>query len=141
MNPSSSSRRVLLAALALALLLPATSRAADPYPAVQVLLDTKETVVGEQIRYPEGAGHVRTLIVTLKPGESGARHKHLTPLFGYILEGEVQIDYGEYGHRTYKAGDAFMEAMGVAHAPTNLGKVPVRILAVFLEADPPASAK
>jgi quercetin dioxygenase-like cupin family protein len=123
----------------LALVVASVARADSPYPAVETLLDTRMTVVGEPIRYPEGPGRVRTQIVTLQPGESGARHKHPTPLFGYILEREVQIDHGDQGKRTYKAGQAFMEAMNVAHAPTKLGKVPVRILAVFLEADPPVT--
>jgi quercetin dioxygenase-like cupin family protein len=57
------------------------------------------------------------------------------PLFAYILEGELTVDYGEHGKRSYRAGDAFMEAMAIAHHGSNPGSQPVRLLAVYLGAD------
>jgi quercetin dioxygenase-like cupin family protein len=79
---------------------------------------------------------VRAVIVTIQPGETTARHQHDTPVFIYMLEGEVSVEYDGRGTRTYRAGDAFMEAMSVRHRATNAGKTPVRILATFLEAIP-----
>jgi quercetin dioxygenase-like cupin family protein len=115
---------------------PAAARdAAKPgYPAVP-LLSTGKTVVGETIHYPQGAAHVTAAIVTLAPGGRTIVHKHGVPLFAYILSGELTVDYGAHGTRTYKQGDAFMEAMDVAHFGTNNGKEPVRILAVYMGAD------
>ena len=57
------------------------------------------------------------------------------PLFGYILSGELVVDYGSHGKRTYKQGASFMEAMDVAHFGENKTDKPVRILAVYLGAD------
>ena len=44
------------------------------------------------------------------------------------------MNYSAHGTRTYKKGDAFMEAMDVAHFGSNKGAQPVRILAVYMGA-------
>ena len=56
------------------------------------------------------------------------------PLFAYILDGELSVDYGAKGMRTYKKGDSFMEAMGDVHYGFNPGTEPVRLLAVYMGA-------
>jgi quercetin dioxygenase-like cupin family protein len=114
---------------------PAAARdAAKPgYPAVP-LLSTAKTIVGETIRYPQGDAHVTAAIVTLAPGGRTILHKHGVPLFAYILAGELTVNYGTHGTRTYRQGQAFMEAMDVAHFGVNKGAQPVRILAVYMGA-------
>jgi quercetin dioxygenase-like cupin family protein len=104
------------------------------YPAVP-LLSTGVNIVGETISYPAtGPARVTASIVTLAPGEQTIVHRHGVPLFAYILEGELTVDYGTHGTRTYRAGDAFMEAMAVAHFGRNTGTTPVRLLAVYMGA-------
>ena len=109
--------------VALAFVLAATSAMADSgtsppsYPAMP-LLSTGTTVVGEKIRYPQGDAHVTAAIVTLAPGARTILHRHDVPLFAYILEGELTVDYGAHGTRTYKQGQSLMEAMAVAHYRT-----------------------
>jgi quercetin dioxygenase-like cupin family protein len=122
--------RRLLAAL---LLLAAPPALAQGYPA-EPLFSTGQTIVGEPIAYPPGQAQVDAAIVTLAPGETTIAHRHGVPFFAYILEGEITVDYGPHGRRTYRKGDAFMEAMGVTHAGTNTGTVPVRILGVYMGA-------
>lgn len=126
---------LIVALFACALLRPAAARdAAKPsYPAVP-LLSTGKTIVGETIRYPKGDAHVTAAIVTLAPGGRTILHKHGVPLFAYILDGELTVNYGSHGTRTYKKGDAFMEAMDVAHFGINKSAQPVRILAVYMGA-------
>ncbi len=129
-------RIMALAALAAcAIFHPAAARdAAKPgYPAV-ALLSTGKTIVGETIRYPKGDAHVTAAIVTLAPGSRTILHKHGVPLFAYILDGELTVNYGTHGTRTYKQGQAYMEAMDVAHFGINKGAQPVRILAVYMGA-------
>jgi quercetin dioxygenase-like cupin family protein len=105
------------------------------YPAV-ALLATGTTIVGETIRYPTtGAAYVTAAIVTLAPGAKTIVHKHGVPLFAYILDGELTVDYGSHGKRTYRMGQAFMEAMDIAHHGIATGAQPVRILAVYIGAD------
>jgi quercetin dioxygenase-like cupin family protein len=122
--------RVILTVL---LGLSASSVAAQPsYPAEQ-LLSTTRTVVGEEIRYPQGGQpRVKMAIVTIQPGTATALHRHPTPLVAYVLEGQVTVDYGVHGLKTFKQGDAFVEAMDVAHRGMNRGTTVVRLLAVYI---------
>jgi quercetin dioxygenase-like cupin family protein len=132
-------RRTLAVALLLvvATVAPADRPAARDsagYPAA-ALLSTATSIVGEPIRYPTtGAAQVTAAIVVLAPGASTIVHNHGVPLFAYILEGELTVDYGAHGTRTYRQGDAFMEAMAVAHSGRNNGAQPVRLLAVYMGA-------
>jgi quercetin dioxygenase-like cupin family protein len=103
------------------------------YPAVP-LLSTSTTILGEPLRYPTGQPHVNASIITLAPGQRTIPHKHGVPLFAYILDGELSVDYGAKGVRTYKKGDSFMEAMDTVHYGFNPGKEPVRLLAVYMGA-------
>lgn len=107
-----------------------------PGPTVTPLLSTGQTIVGEPIAYPAGApAKVTASIVTFAPGDETGWHRHDVPTFGYILDGELTVDYGDKGQRTYRAGDALLEAMGQAHNGRNTGTAPMRILAVFIGAD------
>ncbi len=123
----------IFAAAALLLLASAAPGMAQGYPA-EKLLSTGKTVVGETIVYPPGEAVVDAAIVTLAPGESTIVHRHGVPFFAYILEGEITVDYGTHGRKTYRKGQAVMEAMDVAHAGTNTGSAPMRILAVYIGA-------
>lgn len=121
--------------MAAALLLVATDRGTSR-EAVTGLLSTSDTVVGQPIVYPSSApAKVTSAIVTMLPGEETDWHKHEIPMFGYILEGEVTVDYGSKGTRVYRKGDAVMEAIDWPHNGRNTGTVPARILGVFMGAD------
>jgi quercetin dioxygenase-like cupin family protein len=107
---------------------------AKDYPAVP-LLSTGTSILGETIHYPTaGPAHVTAAIVTLAPGERTILHRHGVPLFAYILDGELTVDYGTHGSRSYRQGQSFMEAMAVAHFGVNKGAQPVRLLAVYMGA-------
>ena len=86
------------------------------------LLASGETIVGEKIAYLAGApAKVTAAILTLVPGASTGWHTHGVPAFGYILEGELTVDYGEKGVHVYRAGDALLEAIDIAHDGRNTG--------------------
>lgn len=126
-------RRLVI--LALALLAPGAASAGEAYPSVK-LLETGTTVAGEPIAYPAtGPAKVTALVVTIAPGAETVLHHHPAPMFAYILEGEVKVDYGAAGQRTFHAGDSFMEAMNQPHKGINTGTLPVRILAVSMGAE------
>lgn len=113
---------------------PVVAAAPTNYPA-ETLLSASTSIVGEKLRYPTtGAAHVTAAIVTLAPGGKTIMHRHGVPLFAYILEGELTVDYGRHGKRTYQAGQSFMEAMAVPHFGINNGAQPVRLLAVYMGA-------
>jgi quercetin dioxygenase-like cupin family protein len=103
------------------------------YSGTRTVLSTGDTVIGEPLRYPTVApAKLTALEITLQPGQQTGWHTHPVPLFGYILEGELTVDYGPKGQRVYRKGDGLAEAMTEAHNGRNLGQTPVTILAVFM---------
>ncbi len=132
------SHRIYIAALLLFTMFAPIGRvsADDIVTPAAPLLSTGTTIVGETLHYPtNGPAHVTAAIVTLAPGAKTVLHRHGVPLFAYILEGEITVDYGDRGKRTYRAGDALMEAMDVPHFGADAGTQPVRILTVFIGAE------
>ena len=75
-----------------------------------------------------------TVEVTFEPGEASAPHRHPGPVFGYVLEGELEFAVGDAEVRTLKAGDTFyepaMELHAVSRNPSD--KVKTRVLAVIV---------
>jgi len=145
-KPWSDAKRRALGLLACALLAlsPTTNPvAAQPAPSApspghfysgtRTVLSTGDTVIGEPLRYPTAApAKLTALEITLQPGQQTGWHTHPVPLVGYVLEGELTVDYGPKGQRIYRKGDALAEAMNEAHNGRNNGQEPVRILAVFV---------
>ena len=109
--------------------------ARSTYPPLEVLLSDSKTVLGEELAYPEGPAKITAAIVTMLPGEETGWHRHEVPLFAWILEGEITVDYGEKGERSYSAGESFLEAFQSEHNGRNSGEELVRILAVFAGAE------
>ena len=110
--------------------------AREPALKVDVLLSTSKTVIGEPLRYPtQTPAKVTAAIVTVPAGATTGWHSHGVPLFAYILEGELKVDYGPDGERVYKKGDALIEAVNLPHNGTNTGSAPAKVLAVFIGAE------
>jgi quercetin dioxygenase-like cupin family protein len=105
---------------------------ADTGETTTALLDTGKTVLSHPTKAP---AKVTAAIVAMAPGAETGWHKHEVPLFGYMLDGELTVDYGADGTRVYRKGEAFIEAIGTPHNGRNLGSSEVRILAVFMGAD------
>jgi quercetin dioxygenase-like cupin family protein len=137
-NINSRALRSLVTGLMLAVLVgPAAAQDAAPAQpqasaGVRTILSTGTTVTGETIKYPSGApAQLTALEITLAPGQQTGWHTHPVPLFGYILDGELTVDYGPKGQRVYRKCDGFAEATNEAHNGRNLTERPVTILAVF----------
>ena len=108
-------------------------QAREPSGRVTPLFSTSKTVMDEPIVYPAGAAAKLTAaIVTMQPGDETGWHTHGVPLTGIVLEGELTVDYGDRGKRTYQTGDSLAEAISVPHNGTNTGTGPMRLIAVYL---------
>ena len=114
---------------------PSEAPAETPYKKVVDVFTGDTTIAGEKVTFPAENPGIKSLIVTMEPGEKTAWHQHGTPLYAYILEGDLTVTYEGIGERHYKPGDGFLEAMHVTHQGHNTGAIPVRILAVFLTGD------
>lgn len=105
------------------------------YPPLEVLLQSSETVLGQAFAYPPGKPVVTAAIVSVDPGGETGWHVHEAPLFAWMLDGTLTVDYGPDGIRTYDKGDALIEAFRTRHNGQNLGAEPARLLAVFIGAE------
>ena len=109
----------------------ATAR--EPLVRFTPLFSTSKTVMDEPIVYPTGSTAKLTGgIIAMSPGDETGWHTHGVPLTGIVLEGELTVDYGPRGQRTYRQGDAIAEAIAVPHNGRNSGSGPMRLFAVFL---------
>ncbi|MBI1179833.1 MAG: cupin domain-containing protein [Alphaproteobacteria bacterium] len=137
--------RLILTAAAIALAAVAVSAAGDNragdrgaddmgYAARQLLV-TDSDVLGRPIEYPKGHPRITSAIVTIPPGGSGKLHRHKVPMYAYVLEGDVTVDYGKAGTRVFHKGDAIIEAQEVAHRGMNKGTGQVALLVVYMGAE------
>ncbi len=114
----------------------ASDGTASPPAGLQVLLDAQRlTVLDQQIVYPKKVpAQVTSSIIELQPGQETGWHRHNVPMYAYIMEGTLTVEYDAGVTNVYPAGTALMEAQGVFHNGTNKGEDPVRILVVFFGA-------
>ena len=109
--------------------------ALEPPARFTLLFKSDKTIMDEPIVYPTGApAELTTGIVTLMPGDETGWHTHGVPLTGIVLEGELTVDYGPRGKRTYRTGDSLAEAISVPHNGRNTGDGVMRLFAVFIGA-------
>jgi quercetin dioxygenase-like cupin family protein len=116
---------------AIAALACAPAFADPPATSVEPLLETDLTILGEPFAYPSGRAQITSTRLTVPPGATVPLHLHPVPLFVYILKGKIIVDYGSRGTRTYRKGDAFVEAFEWAHRARNGGKGNVELLTVY----------
>jgi len=109
-----------------------TTTAVSP---VALLDAATRTVLGQTVQYPAGVAQVSSSIITLSPGTETGLHRHDAPMYAYILQGTVTVEYDGGTVKAYPAGSALLEAVGTAHNGRNLGTEPVRILVVNIGAE------
>lgn len=114
---------------------PVAGAAMPPGAGVEPLLETDVTVLGQEIVYPEGPATITAAIVTIPPGAILAPHLHAVPLFAYVLQGELIVDYGSEGEIVYAKGDSLVEAIDWPHQGRNGGRGVVKLLVVYAGAE------
>lgn len=121
---------VILTLFSLFWLKPACS---DEYPQVQILQQSTQTIAGESLHYPQSApAKITTAIVTIPAGASTGWHTHGIPVIGYLLSGELEMEYADGKRVTLKAGETIVEAMRVGHIGANTGQIPATLFVAFL---------
>jgi quercetin dioxygenase-like cupin family protein len=101
------------------------------------LLDKAAADVLDQIlAYPSTSqAQVSSSIITIPVGMETGLHQHDAPMYAYVLEGELTVTYDGGTVKTYRAGEAIMEAVSTPHNGKNTGTVPVQVLVVNMGAD------
>jgi quercetin dioxygenase-like cupin family protein len=80
---------------------------------------------------PAGATYEAVMgIAEIPPGANAGKHYHHGVELGYVLSGSVVLEHAGRSNTELKAGDAFKND-GV-HDARNVGKTPVKILAVYI---------
>lgn len=97
----------------------------------EVLIESASTILGQPFYYPNGTARMTALVVTIPPGAEIPSHFHSVPVLGYILKGELTVDYGEGVTKTYRRGEALIEAFQHVHNGRNGGRGKTEVLVVY----------
>jgi len=99
---------------------------------VETILETNHTILNQTLSYPESAPNIVTKIITIPKNAETGFHTHDEILIGYVLQGEITVDYGEHGKKVYSKGDSLIEAIDISHNGMNLGNINAKIFVVTL---------
>ena len=98
---------------------------------VKRIISTGETGMGKEIVYPSGKAMITAFEFTVPVGSPVVAHTHSFPVLIMIQQGEIELTQGGKSYN-YKAGDAFVEDVGVVHESKNIGNVPVKAIVVAI---------
>lgn len=119
-------RPEIATALALLLTLPAFAQTRS-----EPLFRSGEDVLGNAITYPDAApAELTGAVVSMMPGDSTGWHVHEVPTFGYVISGQLTVEYAAGETHRFGAGDGLIEAQNVPHNGHNTGDEPV-VIVVF----------
>lgn len=123
--------RLLLAALLACGSHLASALDASEYVKATPILKTGETWYGQDIVYPEGTAEMTGVVIELAPGGETGWHLHPVPSVGYVLEGELEVQFRNGEVKRLSAGEAAAEAVNVHHNGRNVGDVPVKLVVFY----------
>ena len=87
--------------------------------------------MGNEIVYPSGKAMITAFEFNVPVGGPVVPHTHSFPVLIMIQQGEIELTQGGKSY-IYKAGDAFVEDVGVVHESKNIGDVPVKAIVVAI---------
>ena len=80
-------------------------------------------------------------LAEIPEGTASGRHSHPGPEVGYIVRGDVAMEFDDRPTLTLRTGDPFMIPPGVVHNARNTGTVTTKMLSTYVvdEAQPLAT--
>lgn len=99
---------------------------------VKKLYNGDQNAIGQVLAYPQGDLELTSELIVVPPEKETGWHMHAVPMFGFIIAGEITVDYGTKGRHVYKAGEAIIEAVNWAHNGKNTGKTNARIVVLYM---------
>lgn len=99
------------------------------------VLNASKTVVGQPVEYTKTDNpEVVSVMQLFDVGGETGWHYHVHSSHIFILEGELELETLDGAKYQFKQGQAYMESVNVWHNGRNVGKGPLKILAVsFIE--------
>lgn len=71
-------------------------------------------------------------LVQIPEGTASGRHSHPGPEVGYIVRGDVAMEFDDRPSLTLRTGDPFMIPPGVIHNARNIGTVTTKMLSTYI---------
>ncbi len=96
------------------------------------VLQSPKTSLGKDFNYPTGQPLIKAYVIDIPVGKQTSLHKHAVPLFVYVVSGELEVDYGSKGKKSFKSGTSYIEEIDWCHFGKPAGKIPVRIIGIYL---------
>jgi quercetin dioxygenase-like cupin family protein len=81
---------------------------------------------------PNPGWEIAQSLVEIPEGIASGRHNHPGPEVGYIVRGDVAMEFDERPTLTLHTGDPFMIPPGVIHNARNIGGVTTMMLSTFV---------
>ena len=100
---------------------------------LETILKTDTTSIGQKIVYPDFTNdEVSVVKVIIPPGKSTGWHKHVFPVFAYVLQGTLTVEVENHKTMQYPANSSFSEVINTLHNGMNNGKDDVILIAFFM---------
>jgi quercetin dioxygenase-like cupin family protein len=100
---------------------------------LETILKTDTTSIGQKIVYPNFENDEVSIVkVIIPPGKSTGWHKHVFPVFAYVLQGTLTVDVENHKTMQYPANSSFSEVINTLHNGMNNGKDDVILIAFFM---------
>ena len=125
------SMKVFLSALAIFFIYTTQAWGQQGFKATQIFKGAT-TIAGQKIEYLKtDKPEITSLLIELEPGGEVGRHRHFVSGYVYVMEGTISIEMEDGARHEFQAGQSFMESTNLWHNARNLGKTPVKLLAVI----------
>lgn len=72
------------------------------------------------------------LKITIPPGASTGWHKHEIPVFAYVVEGTLTVEYENHMPVVFTKNSSIAEVRGIYHNGTNKGAENAVLIAIYL---------
>ncbi|NDP20842.1 MAG: cupin domain-containing protein [Paludibacter sp.] len=100
---------------------------------LEPLLKTDTTSIGQKIVYPDFKNdEVSIYKVTIPHGKSTGWHKHLFPVFAYVIQGTLTVEVDNRKPLYFNTNSSFSEVINTMHNGVNNGKEDVVLIAFFM---------
>jgi quercetin dioxygenase-like cupin family protein len=87
---------------------------------------------------PVQGWRIRQTLVEIPEGTSSGRHSHPGPEVGYIIRGDISMEFDDRPPLELHAGSPFLIPPNTVHNAVNVGSVTTQMLSTyFVEADQP----
>jgi quercetin dioxygenase-like cupin family protein len=96
----------------------------------ELLLKSDKSWDGGDVSYPHGEAEITSIKISLEEGNNTKFHCHPVPTFGYILEGQLQVETKHNKTIVMNQGESLLEVMKTTHQGTAING-PVELVVFY----------